>query len=56
MSSSKTEQTKQLSQYQKVIIITYGISSLIMLISENFLILVEIQKNNIYPENLYLFY
>ncbi|CAK59954.1 unnamed protein product (macronuclear) [Paramecium tetraurelia] len=67
LSQSDIEKTKQLTQYQEAMIMAQGIGSVIVLISGNFQIFVEILDNLqyqsylkyinvIYPENLYLFF
>ncbi|CAD8130567.1 unnamed protein product [Paramecium sonneborni] len=67
MSESDLHKTKQLTQSQQVMIIAQGICGVIVLISGNFQIFVEILDNLqyqsylkyiniIYPENLYIFF
>ncbi|CAD8212380.1 unnamed protein product [Paramecium pentaurelia] len=67
LSQSDVEKTKQLSQYQEIMIIAQGIGSVVVLISGNFQFFVEIldnlqyqsylkYTNIIYPENLYIFF
>ncbi|CAD8203431.1 unnamed protein product [Paramecium octaurelia] len=67
LSQSDLEKTKQLTQYQEAMIMAQGIGSVIVLMSGNFQIFVEILDNLqyqsnlkyinvIYPENLYLFF